>query len=441
MLDTIRRRIDGKRVLILGYGREGKSTLRLVQNAGGAACVALCDRNPLEGSELDGLEIISGPSYQSRLDEFDVIFKSPGIVLEHPTDGLMSKITSQTELFLERYREQTIGITGTKGKSTTTTLLFHALAQSGRSCVLAGNIGIPAFDTVGQIGPDTMIVYELSCHQLEYAKVSPHIAIFLNLFEEHLDHYGTFEKYAQAKQNIYRYQSQEDTLVCRKDCAPPEHAGQCVTFDRLPGADMLYSSGGIRWGETLYSIPTGEIDLVGEHNAANIAAAFAAARLCGLDWVPFCDALRSYRALPHRLEPVGEIDGVEYIDDSISTICESAIQAMQSLSNVGSVLIGGMDRGIDYAPLEEYFTHCDVDHIILMYDTGKRIYQELCERYPLALEEHEVHLADTLEEAVALAKQKTPRGKCCLLSPAAASYGVFRNFEERGDRFQKLIQE
>ncbi len=441
MLETLRRRVQGKKVLLLGYGREGKSTLRLLRQAGGYAALAIADRAQLAGEELADAYLYSGENYQAHLADYDVIFKSPGIVLEYADDDTISRVTSQTELFLERYRRQIIGVTGTKGKSTTATLLYHALSQNGVDCVLAGNIGIPAFDMADKMGEHTLVVYEMSCHQLEYTRVSPHIAIFLNLYEEHLDHYGTFERYAAAKYNIYRYQTGEDVLICRADCVPTEYPGRVISFARQGEArsEVDYTDALIRWGANTFSVPVDEITLSGGHNVANITAAYAAAALVGVGWEPFCSALRTYQALPHRLQQIGEVEGVRYYDDSISTICESAIQAMRSLPNIGSVLIGGMERGIDYTPLEKALCTAPVRHIILMYDTGKRIEKELFERFPDVAKEHTVHVVEDLEQAVALAKRVTPKGSCCLLSPAAASYGFFRNFEERGEVFAKLV--
>ena len=150
--------------------------------------------------------------YQKCLNDYDVVFKSPGVVLEKPVKEYTSQILSQTELFFQCFRDQIIGITGTKGKSTITTLIYHLLKEAGMDTILVGNIGIPVFDHMEEVGPDTRIVCELSCHQLEYMTVSPHIAILTNLHEEHLDHYGTLEKYVQAKRHIYSNQKEEDVL-------------------------------------------------------------------------------------------------------------------------------------------------------------------------------------------------------------------------------------
>ena len=196
MLNTIRKVIDDKNVLILGFGREGQSSFRLICQAGGYKKLAISDLHeiviPTEYQDKEILRI-SGTDYQKSLNEYDVIFKSPGIVLNQDVSKLTGRLVSQTELFFERYKNQIIGITGTKGKSTTTTLLYHILKAAGKDAVLAGNIGIPAFDIWERIDENTIITFEMSSHQLEYMTVSPRLGVYLNVHEEHLDHYGTME--------------------------------------------------------------------------------------------------------------------------------------------------------------------------------------------------------------------------------------------------------
>lgn len=213
--------IRGKSVLLLGFGREGESTYRVLKASGAYKNLAIADLAGGEGRRPDGdIPWICGPDYQNVMDEYDVVFKSPGIVLERPVEEYRCRILSQTEVFIRLFRNQIIGVTGTKGKSTTATLLYHVLKTAGKKALLVGNIGIPAFDHLEEIDDDTIIVFELSCHQLEYMTVSPHIALLLNIYEEHLDHYGTMEKYVRAKEQIYRHQQPEDILICGEQCLP-----------------------------------------------------------------------------------------------------------------------------------------------------------------------------------------------------------------------------
>lgn len=394
-------RFAGKRILIWGYGREGKSTENFLNRCCKPASVEV-----FEGKREDIVE-----------DNYDYIFKSPGIVMEEDNP----KYTSQTQIFMEEYGRQTIGITGTKGKSTTSSLLYTVLNScSGHETLLMGNIGLPCLDYFDHISEDTIIVFELSCHQLAHLTVSPHIAIFLNLYEDHLDYYGTMDKYYAAKTHISTNQGVEDYLYMG---------------DNVPAFDT-------KAVKTVISPDkTGEYDLSieGKHNQFNADFVYKIATdIYGCEGGAVRTALKSFTGLAHRLQKVAVVDEVDYYDDSISTIPQATISAATSLKNAKTLLIGGMDRGIDYTVLEEFIPAHDEFIYICMYESGKRIYDALREKgvsndYPL-------YYAENLEEAVAKAKEVTPKGCACVLSPAAASYGYFKNFEERGDVFAALVR-
>lgn len=442
MLDILRDLITDKRVLILGFGREGRSTLRRIVQAGAYASLAVADQTDVSSSLSDpSIQVLSGASYMDALENFDLVFKSPGIVLPRDPSEYRCQFTSQMEVFFQAYRQQIIGITGTKGKSTVTTLLYHILKESGRDTVLAGNIGIPAFDILEDIHEGTRIICELSCHQLEYIHISPHVAVLLNIHEEHLDHYGTMKNYIHAKQQIYLHQEEEDLLFCDLSSMPSKNYCRAQIYtvsDRFSTADILLSGTRIRFEQGDFRIPAREIHLLGHHNHIDIAFDYAICHMLGLSDEDFEAGLKTYEPLPHRLSFIGEQAGVRYYDDSISTIGDTTIQALKSVPNVGSVLIGGMDRGIEYDDLITYLSTDPVPHIILMEATGQRIYQEIEERYPDFRGKERLLLVDSLNEAVEAARRLTAPGMACILSPAAASYGIFKNFEERGDVFRDL---
>ncbi len=428
LINYVKNLIKDKNICILGFGREGKSTYSLFTKAGGFKSITICDQNPVN---CETAIVVSGESYQKDLDRFDIIMKSPGIVLEEGALKDFSRLYSQTEIFLSVYKNQTIGITGTKGKSTTTCLIHHVLNACGKKAVLLGNIGIPAFD--GEVGCDDIVVFELSSHQLEYTSVSPKTAIFLNIFPEHLDHYGTFDKYFDAKKNIYRNQSEGDWLICGEDVIPN---GDCKADITVFGKDCdikILPDSFVSEGEKI--VPGDASPLLGSHNINNIAVAYTVAKSFGISADAFLSALYTFKPLPHRLERLGEKDGITFYDDSISTCSQTTIQALLSLKGVGSVLIGGMDRGIDYTPLEEFLTTHPIPHVIFMYDTGMRILAELEGKPHIA----QFHYAKDLAQAVNTAKSVTEKNSICLLSPAAASYGFFKNFEDRGDKFKELV--
>lgn len=389
--------LKGKKILIWGYGREGKSTESFLATYCAPALV----------------EVYEGD--RAGIDEakYDLIMKSPGIpMLEYDP-----KFTSQTELFLGQFKNQVIGVTGTKGKSTTATMLYHVLSEcSGHPVLLLGNIGKPCLDYYGEMTKDTVVVFELSCHQLFHTKVSPHVAVLLNIFEEHLDYYKTMDRYIAAKHAIARYQEPEDFLYCGS------------------GVDLTGVEAKAK--RTVIAPVTGkkyELQILGEQNQYNAEFAYRiATEVYGCDGDAVKAALGQIGNLPHRLEFIGEKDGVRYYDDSIATIPEAVICAMGAIENVQTVIIGGMDRGIDYSVLENFIKEHEGYTYIFMYDTGKRIYQALEPR-------RNYFLVKTLEEAVKVAKGCTAKGKACVMSPAAPSYGVFKNFEERGEKFKAYV--
>ena len=446
MIEKIEPWIKGKRILLLGYGREGQSTWNVLRRLGTYEALDIADLKAPAAVPEDGTVWHTGPDYQKCMDDYDVVFKSPGIVLERPENEYRCSILSQTEVFFQCFRDQIIGITGTKGKSTVTTLLYHLLKQAGMDALLVGNIGIPALDHMEEVKPDTRIVFELSCHQLEYMTVSPHIGILVNIHEEHLDHYGTMEKYVEAKHHIFKNQRPDDILICNVQCLPGE--GTCPSGLIRAGMDgsgkeldVVQEQDGtwVHFRGKSFCIPTDEIKLLGQHNYFDIGVAYGVCSILGMDDQVFARGLKTYEPLPHRLQYIGEREGVKYYDDSISTICDTTIQALKTLKDTDTVLIGGMDRGIDYRELIEYLSDCPVPHIILMEATGKRIYQEIHKYYPEFKNRARLILAEHLEDGVKRARQITRPGTSCVLSPAAASYGIFRNFEERGETSSRLV--
>ena len=441
--EYIKKYTEGKTVCILGFGREGKSTYKMLEKYCSPKSIAIADLNPVDRNANglpENVELICGKEYQECLDRFDMVFKSPGIVLEKKPEELKCQITCETQVFFEVYREQIIGITGTKGKSTVTSLIYHVLKESGVDCRIAGNIGIPVFDIAEGMTDKTVVVCELSCHQLEYMTVSPKFAVFLNLYEEHLDHYGTMENYYNAKKNIYLHQQPFDVLWCNEDIKTDDMPSIVLTVsDTNENADVFVKDGKVIDADgDAYAIPTDKIKLLGTHNHYNIAIAYGLTSLM-IGEEAFTKALCTFDPLAHRLEYVDTVRGIRWYDDSISTACATAISALKSVPNVGTILIGGMDRGIDYQPLVDFLADFDV-RVICMEASGKRVF-DMIQASSSFNDKERVHYADHLEDAVKLAAEITNEGESCVMSPAAASYGIFKNFEERGDAFKKLVSE
>lgn len=388
-------RLKNKNILIWGYGREGKSTERFIKT--------FCS--------VKSLSVFEGKADEFDEDKYDYIIKSPGIKV----NTYREKYTSQTELFLEEFAPQTIGITGTKGKSTTSSMLYHVLRVCrGGDVRLVGNIGLPCLDYYGEYNKNTIIVYEMSCHQLSHIRYSPHVAIFLNLYEDHLDYYGTCENYFLAKKNITLNQNMKDYFLYGNN---------------VPLIDTIAQKRMISYDMPLFF----DMKLTGEHNQFNARFVYTVcAELYGCSDKKIRQAIKSFEGLSHRMQFVANINGVDYYNDSISTIPQATIEAIKSIPNIKTVLIGGMDRHINYDILVEFIT-CHPEYTyILSYESGNRIYKEVSSMLYC-------YYRSTLSEAVALAKDITPKGGACLFSPAAASYGYFKNFEERGDIYTQLV--
>lgn len=414
MFDLILNRLRGKRILILGFGREGKSSLAFLKKYLPEAQVAVADKNPMEGVTH------SGENYLQSVYDYDIVIKTPGISLKD-LDAQSVEITSQTDLFLSQFHSQTIGISGTKGKSTTTSLIYHLLKESGHDAILTGNIGIPCFDIMEQIHEDSIVVYELSAHQLEYVHNSPRVGVLLNVFEEHLDHFGTFERYKHAKFNLLRYMGADD---------------YAVVHDSLLMDTLSLGVNNVTFSRMDFVIDEEALPILGPHNLLNAKAALCACSAYGVDVREVIPHLYTFKPLEHRLEPVGTLDGVIFVNDSISTIPQAAIAACETLGRVDFMLLGGFDRDIDYVPLVEYMLEHPVPHLLFTGKAGERMMAMMKFRGVAS----NLVVYHNMEEAFEYLKTHAKSGDVCLLSPAASSYDQYKNFEERGAKFKLLAQ-
>ena len=335
MLDSIFKRLRGKRILIAGFGREGQSTLRFLQKFLPNAEIGIADKNESAFKSIDKqtYTIYYGDDYLKDASDYDIVIKTPGITVKD-IDIDKDLISSQTDLFIEAFHSQVIGVTGTKGKSTTSSLIYHLLKESGKDVILAGNIGIPVFDCVQNINRRTIIVYELSAHQLQFINKSPHVGILLNVFEEHLDHFGTFEKYKDAKINVLRYMGENDVAIVNNR----------LCFESLILDKKYVDFENYNFED--YNIKWDSIPILGEHNKLNVKAALCACYAFGLTIDELIPHLYTFKPLEHRQEYVGTFNGVKFYNDSISTIPQATIAALNTIKNVNFLLLGGFDRGI-----------------------------------------------------------------------------------------------
>ncbi len=452
---------QNKAICLLGFGREGKSTLRILLKFSPSNQIIIADQNPETDSIVKNefghqahLKVVSGENYYLAILMADIIIKSPGISFKSFPDLKVldgKTITSQTELFLRLFRSQVIGVTGTKGKSTTVTLLYHIFKTAGNDVLLVGNIGIPPFDIIENIRPETIIVFEMSSHQLENSTVSPSVAVLLNIFQEHLDHYPSYRDYQLAKLNIGRWQLPGDFFIYNSanslvdglitefmpqgSLVALNHTSDDGSFVRFDGNDLIINTAGKR--HVLMGLAKNR-QLMGQHNLINIAAAGVGAYIMGVDLDVIAQAVSSFKGLPHRLERVGIWNGITFCNDSISTIPEATIEALKTIGNVQTLLLGGYDRGIDYHVLTSYLLENPIQNLLMIGAAGSRMMElfsaagvlhntSLCEHY------------NDFDAAVNRAVEVTKPNYSCLLSPAAASYDMFKNFEARGEKFRQII--
>ena len=404
------------KIAILGYGREGQSTHKLIKSLLPEKEVLIADDKSL----------MADCTLQDEcLKSCTLYIKTPGISMKKLQGLDREKITSQTDIFLQLYSNQTIGITGTKGKSTTSNLVYKILLDQGFDVLLAGNIGVPLLDIISNIKEDTIIVAELSAHQLQFIHTSPKVSILLNLFEEHLDHFDSYEQYKESKYNIATKQTKQGVFIFNKDSKEIN-----ALLEKTP----------LQSRQKPFSKDEATIEanyLKGEHNQMNILSAILASQEFGAKKEEAETTAKNFQPLAHRLEYVGEKNGVVYYNDSISTIPQATLEALKALKKVQTLILGGMDRGIDYSPLVEQIGEFEVKNIACVGQAGKRIYKEMKER----ANNYNCLLSDDYKEIVSWCKANTQKEKICLLSPAASSYDMFTNFEHRGEVFKQLIME
>jgi UDP-N-acetylmuramoylalanine--D-glutamate ligase len=450
MKELLRQHIAGKKVAILGFGREGRSTYRLIKKYFPDQDICIADKNPaLNITEPENDHFTSfqlGADYLDQISTFDVIFKSPGVSIQG-FDNLTAekKILTQTSLFIQNYSSQIIGITGTKGKSTTSSLIHHIFETAGRKSVFVGNIGVPAFDAIDAIEEDTSIIFELSAHQLEQTVNSPHIAILLNIFSEHLDYFQSFDKYAKAKSGIAKFQDEADFFICGPESLKfPEKEANSFKGTRIYFSDTTEKADVFLKNEQIHSpLTDGEnIDiskrkLPGQHNLKNLLAATSACLLSNISTKFIEQGISTFQPLEHRLEYAGTFCGIRFINDSISTIPESTIEALKTINDVDTLILGGFDRGIDYSKLIAHLAKYPVKNIFLTGTAGTRIHQMLKK---LPLKNQKTICFKKYAELQELISTNTQSGKTCLLSPAASSYDQFNNFMERGLAFKKIAE-
>ncbi|MDP4008965.1 MAG: UDP-N-acetylmuramoyl-L-alanine--D-glutamate ligase [bacterium] len=411
-------KLKNKKILILGFGEEGRATHSFLIHHG-IPVAGIADRDDhIKAPEK--IMFHTGDKYLQAISQYDIIIRSPGIP-HHLVSPLLSPtqtLTSATNIFFEECSAPIIGVTGTKGKSTTCSLLAAIFKKSGKTAHIVGNIGTPALSLLKTIQPQDIVVYELSSFQLIDLSKGPHIAIFLNIFPDHLDHHQTYEEYIKAKARITKLQGPKDIFLYNSadteaSRIAKESPAKAIPFK--PGTSLVK----VTW-------------------AAPIEPVLQIAEIFSIPMSVIEEVIQTFKPPEHRLEVVGTWNNIMFINDSAATTPESTIRALDILEgSIGTLILGGSSKGVSYRALAQRILRSSVKHLIFFNPTGREIEEELVKIGKGGLS---CNYASSMEEAVRMCYEFTPKEMTCLMSPASASFSMFSNYKERGHVFKDLVQ-
>ena len=435
-------KLKGKKIVLVGFEATNKALYAAIRKRFPRKKIGIADQN--KNVELpDDKNIIThlGDTYLKDIDQYDVIVRSPSVRYWPELQHAQKKVTTATQMFFEEVRGTTgatiIGITGTKGKSTTATLLHETIKLAGKHSFLVGNIDNQDWDIFDHVRDDTYIVYELSSYMLMDFTERPDISIMLNVFPDHLDWHQTFEGYVNAKGQITAFQNDHDLFIFNAVYPELVTIAQNTIAQTLAVKTMrgLHQDNEWFYDGSKQLFPTKDVALKGFHNRDNLLFVLAAARQLGIEDEVVHEVSKSFKGLPHRLEEIARKDGVTYVDDAISTTPESTIAAIRTFPNLGSIILGGEDRGYDFTPLAKELTARSIGHVVLLPGARNRIKDSLDSSGFTGT----IHNAENMKEAVEACIDYTPRGHVALLSTAAPSFDKFKDYKDQGEQFKKAI--
>lgn len=425
MLPPIIEFLKDKSVLILGFGREGRSTYNYIRRYLPEKMLGIGDGREQKIDD-NFVEYFCGEDYLSHIGKFDVVMKSPGISFVNVDVPENTHVTCQTDMFLKFAPCKKIGVTGSKGKTTTSTLTYKMLCAGGVDCELMGNMGLPVLDYIEEMTDDKIAVIEMSSHQLEFTRSSPDVSILTNIYEEHLEHYkGGMTGYVNSKLNIVRHQNENDIFI----------------YNGTQGLEPYFDVNSVKStaiavkkdAELPFAIEN--IHLAGEHNRHDVLYAFAAASEFGVTAEAAKRAIDDFEGIEHRMENIGIYNGITFYNDCIATIPHAVMCAVSAI-NANTLIIGGKDRGIDYTDFAVDLEKSNLSAIIGTKTTGHKIIDMMTANGT----KKTLIKAENLEEAVKSAYENTEKDGVCILSPAASSYNEYKNFEEKGRHYKELVK-
>ena len=424
-----------KKVAILGFGLEGKDALSFLLKKG--AKVSIFDRkeeNQLDLEKIDKgkISLFCGKNYDlDKLADYDLVVRSPGVyryideIVRAEERGV--EITSSIKIFFDFCQAKIIGVTGTKGKGTTASLVYETLKASGKDVFLAGNIGVPYLEILPKLAEKSFVVLELSSFQLIDVKKSPNIAVVLNITVDHLDWHKNKKEYAEAKKNIVKYQDKGDSAVINND-----YAASRKFVEKAGGKTIFYSR------KTLEDKFRKVLLLRGEHNLENVAAAVSVARILKIADEKISQVLSKFKGLEHRLELVAKVNGITFYNDSFATGPQPTIAAIKAFAEPITLILGGYDKELDYEELAKIIAkRKNIKAVLSIGDLSDKIKNELEETSFLG---RIIELAKSpMREIVKKAYDVTSKGGIVLLSPAAASFDMFKDYKDRGNQFKEAV--
>ena len=456
-LDEFENYIRGKRVAIIGLGVSNIPLIDYFYNLG--ASVAFFDKRPVEKLDEKAVQKIHNYNFDLYLGEdnlknlkgFSIIFRSPSCrpdtpeIVEEVRKGAI--LTSEIEMLMKICPALVIGVTGSDGKTTTTSLIYEIMKESGKKCYLGGNIGFPLFTKVREMTPDDVVVLELSSFQLMDMQVSPHIAVITNIAPNHLDIHKSYEEYIDSKKNIFNNQNENDILVINYDNEitkkfKDEAKGKVIYFSRKCKLDdgIIYDDGKIKECKDKvrrHILDVKDVQLRGLHNYENICAAVAAtASLVEPDTQ--VKAIERFKGVAHRLELVREINGVKWYNDSIGTSPTRTIAGLNAFDEKIVLIAGGYDKHLDYTPIAKPIVE-NVSKLILMGATAEKIEKVVKDELEAQGKNMPIYHCSSLQEVINKAYEVATPDEIVLFSPASASFDLFKNFEERGNLFKELV--
>jgi UDP-N-acetylmuramoylalanine--D-glutamate ligase len=433
-------KLKNKKVLLVGFEATNRAFFEHLKKVNGVH-IGIADSN--KGLDVPkDIDSHLGDNYLKNVSDYDVIVRSPGVRYWPELFSVQNKVTTATQLFFEEVHELTkakiIGITGTKGKSTTSTLIHKTLESAGKISFLVGNIDLQDWDTINKITDDSFIVYEMSSYMLADFTERPDIAVFLNAQTSHIDWHGTYELYVNSKGQITAFQNESDTFIFNAIFPELVQISERTQATAIPFKHMstMHHDGNWFYDGKDELFETDKVKIPGMHNRDNVLAVLSVAKILEIKSSIVLEVVKEFEGLRHRLQFVGTFKGIDFYDDAIASNPDATIAALHTFKDrFGTLILGGKDTGFDFGPLAHLVTTYEIPTIVSLPGARKTIIGAL----EHAGYEGKIVEVESIKDAVAACYANTPEDKVAILSTATQSFDMFKNYKDQGDQFQKLV--